>query len=133
MAPSAAATTVRASGRMASTSSLQSCMSPPRALAGRPWRHPRPTPRREPAPRLRSPSRDGRESMVGDEVTPEELHSNDPRTAAIARLKAKRNLRYQAAVFAVISVVLIVIWLATDRGFFWPIFPIAGFLLALGG
>ena len=70
---------------------------------------------------------------MSDDVNPADLQSDDPRTAAIARLHLKRNLRYQAAVFVILSIFFVVIWLASDRGFFWPIFPIAGFALALGG
>ena len=57
----------------------------------------------------------------------------DPRSAAVARIKAKRNLTAQAGIFMVSSVVLIAIWAAFDRGFFWPIFPMFGFAMALFG
>jgi hypothetical protein len=57
----------------------------------------------------------------------------DPRAVAIHRVKAKRALRTQAALFALMTVVLIAIWGAADRGFFWPIFPMIGFALALLG
>lgn len=57
----------------------------------------------------------------------------DARSRAIDRLSRKRALGLQAVSFAVITVVLIVIWAASDGGFFWPIFPVIGFALALAG
>lgn len=57
----------------------------------------------------------------------------DPRAAAVARIKARRNLKAQAAMFAVLSLVLVLLWAVSDGGFFWPIFPMLGFALALFG
>ena len=56
---------------------------------------------------------------------------DDPRKAAISRLKAKRQLRTSAATFVILSVFFIVIWAVGDRGYFWPAWPIAAFALAL--
>lgn len=69
---------------------------------------------------------------MSDKVSPEQLGSDDPRTAAIARLKAKQHLRYQAVVFAVLTVFFVVIWAVSGAGYFWPIWIIGGFAVALG-
>ena len=61
------------------------------------------------------------------------LDPTDPRAAAIARLKARRNLSYQAVSYLVISIFLVIVWAIGDRGFFWPIFPMLGFALAIFG
>ncbi|MCD9624863.1 2TM domain-containing protein [Rhabdothermincola salaria] len=58
---------------------------------------------------------------------------DDPRRAAIARIKARRNLKIQAGTFALLTVVLIVIWAVAGGGFFWPVFPMIGFAFALLG
>jgi 2TM domain len=60
------------------------------------------------------------------------MTEDDPRQQAIDRLQAKRGIGTTAVAFAGITVVLVVIWLASGRGFFWPIFAIAGFAIALG-
>jgi hypothetical protein len=67
---------------------------------------------------------------MSDDVNQDDLNSADPRTAAIARLHVKRNLRRQAVIFVVLSIFFVAIWLISDRGFFWPIFPIAGLAIA---
>ena len=59
------------------------------------------------------------------------MAEDEQRKQAIERLQAKRNLTKTAATFAAIWVLLVVIWLATGQGFFWPVFPIAGMAIAL--
>jgi hypothetical protein len=64
-------------------------------------------------------------------MTPE-----DERQAAIERIKARRQLKRNAAVYAAVSVLLLAIWFFTnlnseDGVFFWPVFPIAGLGAAL--
>ena len=56
---------------------------------------------------------------------------DDPRQAAIARIKGRRNLELQAGSFALLSVVLIVVWAVAGGGFFWPVFAMIGFAFAL--
>ncbi|MGK2931331.1 MAG: 2TM domain-containing protein [Solirubrobacterales bacterium] len=51
--------------------------------------------------------------------------SGDLRDQAIKNLKAKQAFRYQVVIWAGVSIFLILIWAISDRGFFWPIFPIA--------
>jgi len=49
------------------------------------------------------------------------------------REEAKASLLRLALWWGLLSVVLIVIWAASGRGYFWPVWPILGFMLALGG
>jgi Domain of unknown function (DUF1707)/2TM domain len=58
---------------------------------------------------------------------PPRMRSPGPRRAA-----AKANLLRFLLWYGLLSVVLIVIWAASDRGYFWPVWPILGFMLALG-
>jgi CHASE2 domain-containing sensor protein len=60
------------------------------------------------------------------------MEAGNARKQAIARLHAKHNLRTQAGVFALVSLLLVIIWAASGAGEFWPIFPIAAFAVALG-
>lgn len=56
---------------------------------------------------------------------------DDVREQALESIKRKRAFWAQVATFAGVSVFLTIIWVVADEGFFWPIFPIGGFLLAL--
>jgi 2TM domain len=56
----------------------------------------------------------------------------DRRELALERLEAKRNLTRTAVAFAAVSLLLVIIWLVAGQGFFWPVFPIAGLVVALG-
>jgi hypothetical protein len=58
--------------------------------------------------------------------------SGDARRAAIERIKSRKAFWTQVWTFLATSIVLIVIWLVAGRGFFWPIFPIIAFAIALG-
>ena len=62
------------------------------------------------------------------EGVPARMRPPGPRRAA-----AKANLLRLALWWGLLSVVLIVIWAAGGRGYFWPVWPILGFILALGG
>jgi hypothetical protein len=48
------------------------------------------------------------------------------------RAAAKAALLRTALWYGMISVVLLVVWAATGADYFWPIWPILGFLIALG-
>ena len=53
--------------------------------------------------------------------------SDDPRrSAAIERLKAKRDFRTDVFAYVVINALLVVIWAATGGGYFWPIWVMIG-------
>jgi Domain of unknown function (DUF1707)/2TM domain len=50
------------------------------------------------------------------------------------RAAAKANLVRSVLWFGTLSVVLIIIWAATNfGGYFWPVWPILGFMLAIAG
>lgn len=53
---------------------------------------------------------------------------DDPRRQeAIARLKRKREFWTHLFVYVAVNALLVVVWLATDAGgYFWPVWPIAG-------
>lgn len=58
--------------------------------------------------------------------------TEDPRRqAAISHLKAKRDLAANAVSFVVVNAFLTVIWAVGGRGFFWPVFVMAGWGVGL--
>jgi hypothetical protein len=49
------------------------------------------------------------------------------RDTAVAQLKKRRNFRGHLLVYVLVNKFVVVIWAVTDgHGFFWPVFPIAG-------
>lgn len=58
---------------------------------------------------------------------------DDLRKEARRRLKARNDFRTLIVIFAVITVLLVVIWFLTSGpdSHFWPIWPILGFVIAL--
>jgi hypothetical protein len=56
----------------------------------------------------------------------------DARSAAIVRIRRRRALITHAAVFAVVELALVLIWALTSRDYFWPVWPLLGWGLALG-
>lgn len=56
---------------------------------------------------------------------------DDQRQAAIKRLGAKREFRNHLGLYVVVNTMLITIWAATGAGYFWPIWPIAGWGVGL--
>jgi len=65
-------------------------------------------------------------SDVGDEG------GDELRKEARRRLKARNDFKIMLAIFAVVTVLLLVIWfLTTGPGsYFWPVWPILGFTIA---
>ncbi len=59
--------------------------------------------------------------------------TDDRRQAAIKRLNAKREFRGHLGIYLLVNTMLIVIWAATGAGYFWPIWPIAGWAIGLVG
>ena len=53
------------------------------------------------------------------------------REKAITRLKQKSEFMTHLFVYLVVNAFIVVIWLATGAGFFWPIFPILGWGIGL--
>jgi hypothetical protein len=58
---------------------------------------------------------------------PRRLQPAGPRPAA-----AKANLLRSLLWYGMLSVVLIVVWAMSGRDYFWPVWPILGFMLLLG-
>jgi hypothetical protein len=50
----------------------------------------------------------------------------DLREKALAQLKKKRDFRTHLTIYVAVNVLLVVIWAVSDSGYFWPIWPIAG-------
>jgi len=55
----------------------------------------------------------------------------DRRQAAIKRLDAKRGFSIHLLVYVLVNALLVVIWLSTGRGYFWPIWSIVGWGIGL--
>ena len=60
------------------------------------------------------------------------MSDDDLRKAARHNLKARNDFKVMLAIFVVITVVLIAIWFFSTGGdgYFWPIWPIIGFVIA---
>ena len=54
-----------------------------------------------------------------------------PRETAVRRLEARRGFRNHVAIYIIVNALLVVIWAATGAGYFWPIWPIAGWGIGL--
>ena len=48
----------------------------------------------------------------------------DARTAAIRRIKAKRDFKTHVVIYVVVNLMLVAIWAFSGAGFFWPVFSI---------
>ena len=55
----------------------------------------------------------------------------DRRQAAIKRLEAKRAFSIHSVVYVLVNALLVAIWMTTGRGYFWPIWSIAGWGVGL--
>ena len=53
------------------------------------------------------------------------------RAAAVARITEKRDFRNHLFVYCAVNTLLVVIWAATGAGYFWPIWPLAGWGIGL--
>jgi len=62
------------------------------------------------------------------------MSDDELRKAARHNLKARNDFKVMLAIFAVITVLLIAIWYFSTggRGYFWPVWPIIGFVIAAG-
>lgn len=50
---------------------------------------------------------------------------------AISRLKKKRDFAAHVLAYTLVNGFLVIIWAVTSAGFFWPVFPIAGWGIGL--
>lgn len=58
-------------------------------------------------------------------------HHDERWAAAIARITDKRDFRNHAFVYIAVNLLLVAIWAASGAGYFWPIWPIAGWGIGL--
>ena len=53
------------------------------------------------------------------------------REQALRSLKKKRDFRSHVVVYVLVNALLIAIWAVTGAGFFWPVFPLLGWGIAV--
>ena len=53
-------------------------------------------------------------------MTTSDIEDSDPRQAAIARIKARRDYYRHLAVYLLVNAILIAVWATSGRGYFWP-------------
>jgi len=56
----------------------------------------------------------------------EPLVAADLREEAVRSLKKKSDFRSHLVAYALVNSLLVLIWAVTGTGFFWPVFPMAG-------
>ena len=56
---------------------------------------------------------------------------DERRSAAIRRIKSRRELNRHLVIYGAVNTLLIVIWAASGAGYFWPIWSIAGWGVGL--
>jgi 2TM domain-containing protein len=56
----------------------------------------------------------------------------DLRAQALRSLKKKRDFRSHLVAYVLVNALLIGIWAVTGAGFFWPVFPLLGWGIAVG-
>jgi len=60
------------------------------------------------------------------------MEDTDLRKAAVERLEAKREFWGHVFVYLAVNALLVVIWVTTNNGgYFWPVWPIAGWGIGL--
>ena len=55
----------------------------------------------------------------------------DTREAAVKRVKAKRDFKTHVAVYILVNALLVTIWATNGAGYFWPVWPLAGWGVGL--
>ena len=53
------------------------------------------------------------------------------REAAVKRVKAKRDFKTHVVAYVLVNAMFVVIWAVSGRGYFWPIWIIAGWGIGL--
>lgn len=80
----------------------------------------------EPQPDV-DPTRD----RVGEPVDEHARAEADLRVRALQRLRKKADFRVHLLIYCLVNGMIVIIWAMTTSGFFWPIFPIAGWGIGL--
>ena len=57
--------------------------------------------------------------------------TQDEREQAIQRIRNKRDLRVHVTVYVAVNALLVLIWAATGAGYFWPVWPMLGWGIAV--
>ena len=65
--------------------------------------------------------------MTNDSAAPEQA----ARDQAVKRLKKQREFRGHLLAYLLVNTLLVVIWASTSHRFFWPVFVIAGWGIAV--
>jgi 2TM domain-containing protein len=68
----------------------------------------------------------GRADREVTAMTQMEHTEQDLRERAVKRLKKRRDFAAHLIVYVMVNTFIVVIWAVTSDGFFWPIFPMAG-------
>ncbi|MDH4171169.1 MAG: 2TM domain-containing protein [Acidimicrobiia bacterium] len=55
----------------------------------------------------------------------------DPRTAAIRRIRDKRDLWTHLFIYVAVNTMLVIIWALSTGGYFWPMWSIMGWGIGL--
>ena len=58
--------------------------------------------------------------------TRDRVAEDDLRVRAMQRLRKKADFRVHLLIYCLVNGMIVIIWAMTTSGFFWPIFPIAG-------
>ena len=57
--------------------------------------------------------------------------SAELRAQAVKQLKKKSDFRTHVLIYVLVNAFLVVIWAVTSAGFFWPVFPMVGWGIAV--
>ena len=61
-----------------------------------------------------------------------DIHEQTARDQAVTQLKKQRDFHAHLLVYVLVNAFLVVIWAISDpHGFFWPVFPIVGWGIAV--
>lgn len=56
---------------------------------------------------------------------------DDRREAAVKRLEEKRDFRIHLTVYVIVNAILVTIWALSGAGYFWPVWPLLGWGIAV--
>ncbi|WP_207555717.1 2TM domain-containing protein [Intrasporangium flavum] len=84
----------------------------------------------EPRPDV-DPTRDRVGEPVLEPADEQERQEADLRVRALQRLRKKADFRVHLLIYCLVNGMIVIVWAMTTSGFFWPIFPIAGWGIGL--